>query len=130
MKTSAQQLGSRSGAGAPRVCLGLPRAVGEPPKRLVAFEKVMLQPGEKKRVRLCIDPKATNHPLGTWDSAAQQWSTPEGNYQVMVGNSAANITLNQTVTVRKSHEHERDDDDDDDDDERSCVTRVHSIARD
>ena len=66
----------------------LPRSA-EPPKRLVAFEKVWLNPGEKRKIQISIDPSSTNHPLGYWDSGAQDWAnTADGQYQVYVGNSA------------------------------------------
>jgi beta-glucosidase len=114
VKFVVENTGSRSGAEVPQVYLGLPQAAGEPPKRLVAFEKVWLKPGEKKRVKLCIDPKASNHPLGVWDTATQQWKTTAGHYQVLVGNSAANIVLRDTIQLR-GDEHERDDDERDGD---------------
>jgi beta-glucosidase len=63
------------GAEVPQVYLGLPASTGEPPKRLVAFEKVWLEPGERKRVEIVINPGASNHPLSTWDSASQRWVT-------------------------------------------------------
>ena len=74
--------------------------LGEPPKRLVAFEKVWLKPGEKRKIQISIDPNATNHPLGYWESSTQKWVIAEGDYQVYVGNSATNILLNDSVTVR------------------------------
>jgi beta-glucosidase len=82
------------------VYLGLPASAGEPPKRLVGFEKVWLDPGQSRRVRVVIDPRAPNHPLGIWDGAAQAWTTPEGAYRVLVGRSAAELVLTDTVTVR------------------------------
>ena len=36
----------------PQVYLGLPMSVGEPPKRLVAFEKIWLNPGEKRKIQM------------------------------------------------------------------------------
>ena len=44
-----QNTGSRTGAEVPQIYVQLPSALGEPPKRLVAFQKVSLQPGEKRR---------------------------------------------------------------------------------
>jgi beta-glucosidase len=92
--------GSRYGAEAPQVYLGLPTSLGEPPKRLVAFRKVWLNPSEETKITISIDPSATNRPLGYWDSAAQVWKVADGNYQLYVGNSAANIVLNDSITVR------------------------------
>jgi len=95
-----ENTGTRYGAEVPQVYLGLPTSIGEPPKRLVAFEKVWLNPGEKRKIQISIDPNATNHPLGYWESSTQKWVIAEGDYQVYVGNSATNILLNDSVTVR------------------------------
>ena len=96
-----ENTGARYGAEVPQVYLGLPTSVGEPPKRLVAFEKVWLNPGEKTKVQISIDPSATNHPLGYWDTGAQKWAIADGDYHVYVGNSSAmNTLLNDSITVR------------------------------
>jgi len=102
-----ENTGSRYGAEVPQVYLGLPTSLGEPPKRLVAFQKVWLNPGEKTKIQISIDPSATNHPLGMWDSVAQNWSTVDGTYQMLVGNSATNIVLGDTITVRTPPSHQR-----------------------
>ncbi len=75
---SVQNTGTRPGAEVPQVYLELPGTAVEPPKRLVAFEKVSLAAGEKKKMRLVIDPRATNHPLGYWDTNSQQWVIANG----------------------------------------------------
>ena len=51
-------------------------------------------------LQITIDPKASNHPLGHWDSAAQGWSIADGAYSVHVGNSSRNVALSDAVTVR------------------------------
>jgi beta-glucosidase len=95
-----ENTGARYGAEVPQVYLGLPTSVGEPPKRLVAFEKIWLNPGEKRKIQISIDPSATHHPLGYWDSSAQKWVIAGGEYQIYVGNSASNIVLHDSITVR------------------------------
>lgn len=95
-----ENTGKVAGAEVPQVYLGLPPAAGEPPKRLVAFQKVWLKPGEKKQIQLTIDPAATNHPLSIFDTATQRWKTVDGSYKVLVGNSSANMTLSDAITVR------------------------------
>lgn len=84
----------------PQVYLGFPEDANQPPKRLVGFDKVWLEPGEKKRVEIVIDPAASNHPLSIWDADADTWTTPRGTYTVHVGNSSDNITLSDTFHVR------------------------------
>ncbi|NMR20974.1 beta-glucosidase [Cellulomonas fimi] len=97
---TVENTGDVAGAEVVQVYLGVP-AAGEPPKRLVAFEKVWLEPGQKKRVKLEIDPDASNHPLSVWDAAADTWTTPLGEYQVYVGSSSQDAHgLTQAITVR------------------------------
>ena len=92
--------GKRRGADVPQVYLGLPSDAGEPPKRLVAFRKVWLEPGQSTTVRMTIDPRATNHPLGVWDESAGRWVVRDGSYVVSVGTSSAGTFLSDTVRVR------------------------------
>ena len=97
---TVENTGTRRGAEVPQVYLGLPAATGEPPKRLVGFEKVWLDPGARRTLRVAIDPAASHHPLGTWDSAAQRWTVADGAYAVLVGRSAGETALRDTVRVR------------------------------
>jgi len=92
--------GKRRGAEVPQVYLGLPSDAGEPPKRLVAFRKVWLEPGQSTTVRMTIDPRAASHPLGVWDEAAKRWVVRDGSYVVSVGTSAAGRFLTESVRVR------------------------------
>ena len=97
---TVRNTGRRRGAEVPQVYVGLPASAGEPPKRLVGFEKVWLDPDQRRRVRVVIDPRAANHPLGVWDSVAQSWVVPNGEYRIQVGRSATDAALADTVTVR------------------------------
>jgi beta-glucosidase len=94
-----QNTGKRAGAEVPQVYLGLPASTGEPPKRLVAFQKVSLAPGERKRIELALDPLASNHPFGYWDSNSQRWMIANGQYEISVGDSSANMVLQDVVKV-------------------------------
>ena len=58
--------GKVAGAEVVQVYLGIP-VQGQPPKRLVGFQKVYLEPNESREVTITIDPMATNHPMGVWD---------------------------------------------------------------
>jgi beta-glucosidase len=90
--------GKVAGAEVGQVYLGIPVA-GQPPKRLVGFKKVHLQPGQSQRVSLVIDPAATNHPLSVWDYCTRSFVVKPGDYTVYVGNSSENTPLTATVTV-------------------------------
>ena len=81
-----------------QVYLGLP-VDGQPPKRLVGFQKVFLEPGESKPVTITIDPAATNHPFSVWDYCAQSFVIKPGQYTVYVGNSADNTPHTATLTA-------------------------------
>jgi beta-glucosidase len=95
-----ENTGTRAGAEVAQLYLGLPPQIGEPPKRLVAFEKVWLNPGERTKVQLTIDPAATNHPLSYWDTNTNNWSIATGFYPIYVGSSSADIALLGTILVR------------------------------
>jgi beta-glucosidase len=92
--------GKRRGAEVPQVYLGLPSDAGEPPKRLVAFRKVWLEPGQSTTVRMTIDPRASNHPLSVWDETTKRWIVRDGSYVVSVGTSSAGMFATDTVRVR------------------------------
>ena len=65
----------------------------EAPKRLGAFTKTELNAGESKTVALSVDPRL----LATYDSASKTWTVKAGDYKVMTGNSATDITATTTV---------------------------------
>jgi beta-glucosidase len=94
-----ENTGSRYGAESSAGLSRLPTSLGEPQKRLVAFEKVWLNRGEKRKIQISIDPSATNHPLGYWDCSAQKWLIAEGEYQIYVGSSASSIVLQDSITA-------------------------------
>ena len=61
--------GSRAGAEIAEVYAALPASAQEPPKRLVGWSKVTLQPGEKKQITVEIDPKY----LSIFDEQKNGW---------------------------------------------------------
>ena len=90
--------GPVAGAEVVQVYLGVP-VEGQPPKRLVGFQKVFIEPGTSTPVTITIDPAATNHPFGVWDYCTRSFVTKPGNYTVYVGNSADNIPHMATLSV-------------------------------
>ena len=87
--------GARAGAEVVQVYLSLPPSAGEPPKRLVAWEKVQLGPGEGKTVSLRLDP----HYLSVFSVAKNDWELVPGEYKVYVGGSSRNTPLSGTVHI-------------------------------
>lgn len=60
-----------------------------PEKELVAFDKVFLQAGETKHLRIEID----KHAVGYYDTSLKAWIAEEGRFDVLVGASSADIRL-------------------------------------
>jgi beta-glucosidase len=90
--------GSVAGAEVVQVYLGVP-VEGQPPKRLIGFQKVVVEPGASQPVAITIDPAATNHPFGVWDYCTRGFVIRPGEYTVYVGNSADNTPHIATVDV-------------------------------
>jgi beta-glucosidase len=95
---SVTNTGTVAGAEVVQVYLGVP-VEGQPPKRLVAFQKVFVEPGERQAVTISIDPAATNHPFGVWDYCSRSFAIKPGEYTVYVGNSADHTPHQATLTV-------------------------------
>ncbi len=66
-----------------------------PVRELRAFEKIALEPGEKKTVTLTLDKRA----FAEWNTSIHDWYVPSGVYQVQVGTSAANIVAEKPIDV-------------------------------
>ena len=91
---TVRNTGKRSGAEVVEVYAGLPAAAGEPPKRLVAWDKVMLAPGEAKTVTLPLDPKF----LSIFDEQKNAWDLLRGEYRIFVGGSSGNTPLTAVIS--------------------------------
>ena len=90
--------GKVAGAEVVQVYLGIP-VQGQPPKRLVGFQKVYLEPNESREVTITIDPMATNHPMGVWDYYEHDFVVKPGEYTVYVGTSSEDTPYKGTVVV-------------------------------
>ncbi len=82
--------GSRAGAEVAQVYVqevspSLPR----PLKELKGFKKVFLQPGEKQKVSVVLDPNAFAH----YDPDKKGWVADKGAYQILVGSSSRDLQL-------------------------------------
>jgi beta-glucosidase len=91
---TVRNTGKRAGAEIAQVYAGLPEAAQEPPKRLVAWEKVQLAPGESKTVTLAIDPKF----LSIFDEQKDGWSLLPGQYKFFAGGSSRSTPLTANVS--------------------------------
>ena len=73
---------------------GLPR----PPKELKGFAKVELQPGETRTVTIALDFRA----FAFYHPGYGQWITEDGEFDILVGASSADIRCVETVTLQST----------------------------
>ena len=71
-------------------------SVERPMKELKAFRKVFLQPGETQTVSLTIDRSA----LSFYDDRVGEWTAEPGEFDAMIGTSAANLAGRCTFTLK------------------------------
>jgi beta-glucosidase len=88
-----------AGAEVVQIYLGLPVSTGEPPKRLVGWQKISAQAGQTQNVTVQIDASSSAHPLSYWDSTSGTWQIANGDYTVYVGNSSRDVTVAGTFHV-------------------------------
>ncbi len=76
--------GKVAGADVAQLYLKLPEG-STTPIRLIGFQKVMLQPGESRRIRIEAEPKA----MASFDTVDKQWKIAEGRYELQLSRSAS-----------------------------------------
>lgn len=92
---AVRNTGKRAGLEVAQVYLSFPDTAGEPPKRLIGWEKVALNPGESKTVSLSVDPLY----LSVFDPALDRWKIVAGEYSVMAGPSSATLPLSTKIAL-------------------------------
>jgi beta-glucosidase len=90
--------GQRAGAEVAQVYVGLPADAKEPPKRLVAWEKVTLAAGETKTVTLKLAPRL----LSVFNVEKDDWELDRGDYKVFVGGSSRETPLTDSVRLPRN----------------------------
>ena len=93
---SIRNVGRRAGKGVGQVYVApadWKKAGWEAPKRLGAFAKSELKPGQSNRLELTVDPRL----LATYEAAGNNWHIKKGDYDVWVGD--ASDGLMQSVRV-------------------------------
>jgi beta-glucosidase len=88
--------GARAGAEIAEVYAALPASAQEPPKRLVGFARVKLDPKAKQTVSVDIDRKY----LSIWDEEKNDWSLVPGTYTIMVGGSSDKLPLKAALELK------------------------------
>jgi beta-glucosidase len=88
--------GPRPGAEIAEVYAALPANAGEPPKRLVGWSKIKLNPGERKEVSVEIDRQY----LSIFNVDKNAWQLIPGDYSLQVGGSSQNLPLKESITLK------------------------------
>jgi beta-glucosidase len=93
---TVKNTGKRAGQEIAQVYAALPADAGEPPKRLVGWNKVQLNPGESKEVTVSIPAMY----LSIYDETSHGWKLLPGSYTIMAGSSSSDLPLKQPVTFK------------------------------
>jgi len=91
-----QNTGNRDGEEIAEVYVSLPPNTGEPPKRLVGWNKVALKAGESKEVMVEVERKF----LSIFNVDRNAWQLVPGEYAVMVGGSSESLPLQTSVNLQ------------------------------
>ncbi|KAF5230617.1 hypothetical protein FAUST_9708 [Fusarium austroamericanum] len=86
VSVDVKNTGAVAASAIPRLYAGIPKA---PMKQLRGFEKVLLQPGDIKKVVFSL----TRRDLSTWDVNHQNWVLGKGGYNFYVGASSRDLPL-------------------------------------
>jgi beta-glucosidase len=92
---TVKNTGTRTGAEAVEIYATLPAAAGEPFKRLIAFDKVSLAPGESKAVAVAVDPKF----LSIFNAKRDAWELLPGDYTIQAGASSRDLPLSAALKI-------------------------------
>ncbi len=88
--------GKRAGEEIAQVYAALPAETNEPPKRLVGWSKVRLNPGESKEVTIVVPAKY----LSIYDEASSGWKLVPGSYTFMAGGSSKDLPLTEKANLK------------------------------
>ncbi len=92
---SVTNRGPREGAAVAQVYVA-PRAGGwEAPRRLGAFGKIALDPGQTSTVRLSVDPRL----LATFDPRTREWVIAAGRYELQLAAASDDVRRRVEVTL-------------------------------
>jgi beta-glucosidase len=92
---AVKNTGQRAGEEIAQVYASLPSSAGEPPRRLVGWANLALQPGESKVAEVHIDSKM----LQVFDEKTDTWKAVPGSYTLSVGASSGDLPLHEVVKL-------------------------------
>jgi beta-glucosidase len=85
--------GDRDGADVPQVYLR--SAAGKQQMRLIGWDKVLLAPGQRRRVTVVVDPRL----LADYDTTINGWRIAAGDYALAVGRDAGHAALSGSARL-------------------------------
>jgi beta-glucosidase len=92
-----QNVGNRSGDEIVQLYVhDVESSLPRPPKELKGFQRVSLQPREKKRVAFALGADA----FSFYDPNRRQWVAEPGQFEIMVGPSSRHLPTHATLTLR------------------------------
>ncbi|KAI1814403.1 glycoside hydrolase family 3 protein [Poronia punctata] len=87
--------GGVDGAEVAQLYVEYPSSAGAPPKQLRGFEKIALDADAEDNVTFTV----LRRDLSVWDTTAQNWVVPEGEFTFHVGSSSRDIRQTGTLTI-------------------------------
>jgi beta-glucosidase len=96
VRFTVRNTGSQAGTEIAQVYVALPAAAKEDYKRMVAWQRVKLAPGESKEVTLKLDPLY----LSVFNTENNAWQLLPGEYKVLAGASSQETPLAATLHVQ------------------------------
>jgi beta-glucosidase len=100
---SVQNTGRRAGAEVVQVYVAPDKAsLPRPPRELKGYSKVMLEPGQSRRIEIILRPAA----LAYYESESRKWKEEAGTYEIQVGTSSRDIRLKSRVKVSRDRFHD------------------------
>jgi beta-glucosidase len=93
---TVRNTGKQEGTEIAQVYAALPSTANENYKRLVAWQRVKLAPGESKDVTLPLNPLY----LSVFDTDKNAWQLLPGDYKVLTGSSSRDLPLHATLQVQ------------------------------
>ncbi len=87
--------GRRAGQEVAQIYASLPAAAEEPPRRLVGWQKVRLEPGESRIVTIHVEPLY----LSIFDVDKDRWTMAPGDYTISAGSSSRDLPLSAVVKL-------------------------------
>lgn len=94
---TVKNTGKFSGKEVAQVYVAPAKTKWEAPKRLGAFKKINLKPGESTRVTVNVDPRL----LSVYNSGSKTWTIAKDEYEVMLATSSADIVASVKVKLAK-----------------------------